>query len=107
MWLIEQAKKLAKKKRSRSKLNTIDEDDEDHEMIVNESWLQRDFVAFENLNDERDDERNDEKSNARHAKYARVTKVTKMTKEASKHAKHAIADEFLSEDFFDECNDNE
>jgi hypothetical protein len=35
--LIEQAKKLAKKKRSRSELNTIDENDEDHEMIVDES----------------------------------------------------------------------
>ncbi len=107
MWLIEQAKKLAKKKRSRSELNTIDENDEDHEMIVDESWLQRDFVAFENLNDEKDDEKNDEKNNAKHARYAKVTRMTKMTKEISKHAKHAIVDEFLPEDFFDEYNDNE
>ncbi len=79
MWWIEQAKKIAKK-RSRSKLNTIDdENDEDHELIVNESWLQRNFVAFEKLNDdENDDEIDNEvdneadaKNNARHSKYVK------------------------------------
>ncbi len=81
MWLIEQAKKLVKKQ-SRSKLNANDKDDKDHEMIVDESWLQKDFVVLEDLNDDENDEReinddqgqiddDNEKDNERHARYAK------------------------------------
>jgi hypothetical protein len=98
MWLIEQAKKLVKK-RPRSKLHAIDEEnDEDHEMIVNKSWLQRDFVAFESLNDDENDEMLNTKNNAKHARYAKRT---------SKHAKHEIVDEFLSKNFFNDWINDE
>jgi hypothetical protein len=37
-----------------------------HEMIVDEPWLQRDFVTFEGLNND-----DNERSNAKHAGYAK------------------------------------
>ncbi len=79
MWLIEQAIKFVKK-RSRSKLNTIDkENDEDHELIMNKSWLQKDFETFEKLNDDKNDYEIDNevdnevnaKNNTKHDKYAK------------------------------------
>ncbi len=70
MWLTEQAKKLTRK-RSRSKLNTMNEDDENdenHELILNESWIQRNFVTFD------DDNQADARDNAKHAEYAEYAK---------------------------------
>ncbi len=46
-------------------MNEDDENDENHELILNESWMQRNFVAFD------DDNQADAKNNAKHAEYAK------------------------------------
>jgi hypothetical protein len=87
-WLVEQEKKNKKKKSRLEKSVNEKEDDDNTEFIINKFDDEKDFISFEN-----EDERSENVSHAKHAKHDNL------------RTNHSIDDEFNSEDFFDDMND--
>ncbi len=86
IWLAKQDKKDKKKKKPRLE-KSVEEEDDDLEIVTDKFDGEADFISF-------DDDDNGE--NAGHAEVA---------EHGNLHTNHSIDDEFLSGDFFDDMGD--